>query len=361
MEVVSRGSGDLYHRYRPCKFSEIYGHKSVVSSLKKVALSKNNSSSYLFFGSSGCGKTTAARILAMALNCDNLDAKGDPCAECRSCTSIMSGVNPDVQEINAAEARGIDEIRRIKDSMALSSFASKNKIYILDECHSLTKDAQQSLLKVLEESPRGVFSVLCSTEPKKILPTVSNRCQKFKFDKLPIKEIKGLVNHVFLDVVSDKGPDWFDSAAGGQLDPVLTLVSEKAQGSPRSALVYLQQVLQIDSIEDCTVEGVSKLLDDALEGEAHAIELCRALISKKPWTTLVEVYKDINVPPERVRLTILGYFRAVLLKAETWQKAKMAASVMELFLEPFYDVKPENSLLVALFKTKELLSGNNRR
>jgi DNA polymerase III subunit gamma/tau len=354
MEVVSRGNGDLYHRYRPCKFSEIYGHKSVVKSLSKVALSDNTGNSYLFIGSSGCGKTTAARILAMSLNCPNLSKNGDPCAECRSCLSIMAGVNPDVQEINAAEARGIDEIRRIKDSMALSSLTAKNKVYILDECHSLTKDAQQSLLKVLEESPKGVYIVLCSTEPKKLLPTVTNRCQKFKFDRLSAQEIKGLVTHVFLDSLPE---EWFEKASAGHLDGVLDLVINKAQGSPRAALVYLQQVLQLENIEECTTEGVAKLLDDSTEAEALSIELCRALIQRKPWNELVALFKAINVPPEVVRLTVLGYFRSVLLKANKWHDAKRASEVMECFITPYYEVRPENNLVLSLFKAKEILSG----
>lgn len=357
MEVVSRGSGDLYHRYRPCKFSEIYGHKSVVNSLSKVALSKDTGNSYLFFGASGCGKTTAARILAMALNCNSLDKKGNPCAECSSCMSIMDGVNPDVQEINAAEARGIDEIRRIKDSMALSSFTARNKIYILDECHSLTKDAQQSLLKVLEESPKSVYIILCSTEPKKLLPTVTNRCQKFKFDRLPVAEIRRLVKDAFLGSLD---PEWFERYSTSHIDAILNLIVEKAGGSARSALVYLQQVLQLEELDKCSLEEIGNLLDDANESEALAIELCRALISRKPWSALVEIYKEIVVPPEVVRLTVLGYFRAVLLKANNHRDAKQAASVMECFLTPFYDVRPENSLVVALFKAREVLAPQAR-
>lgn len=362
MVAFSRGSGDIYHRYRPCKLSEVYGHKQVIKSLRQVALSKNIGTSYLFFGASGCGKTTMARILAMSLNCDNLSKKGDPCTQCPSCLSIMGGTNPDVQEINAAEARGIDEIRRIKDSMALSSLSAKNKIYILDECHSLTKDAQQSLLKVLEEAPKGVYIILCSTEPKKLLPTVTNRCQKFKFDLLPLDTVKSLLNDVVSDALSYMSEGWANLVAEGRVDEVVSLVAEKAAGSPRAALVYLQQILQVD-IDHKTfiISDIESLLDEQTSDETQVIEVCRALISRKPWSSIVDIYKGVVVHPEVVRLTVLGYFKAILLKAENHNKAKLAADVMECFITPFYDTKPENSLVLALFKAREILSGHNKR
>ena len=191
--VLPHGTGDLYHKYRPRKFGEIAGHKEVVYSVRQAVLNKEPSQAYLLIGESGTGKTTTARIMALSLNCENRSEEGDPCLECRSCKNILSGSCPDMIEVNAADTRGIGDIRNLCQSMINMPMFLKNKVYILDEAHQLTKEAQSSLLKELEEAPKHVFIILCSTEPKKILNTVKNRCQRFVFNSLRRSELLNLV------------------------------------------------------------------------------------------------------------------------------------------------------------------------
>ena len=343
--VFPRGSGDFYHKYRPRTFDEVVGHSNIIKSLREVPTMDNPPQVFLFSGESGCGKTSCARILALSLNC--LERVGyNPCCKCASCVSILEGANSDIQEINAADARGIDEIRRVKESMSLSPVLLNNKIYILDECHSLTKDAQQSLLKVLEEAPRSVFIILCSTEPSKILPTVRNRCQKYSFDRLPSRELSKLLNQV-----SEIEGLFYSSN-------VIDRVIEESGGSPRASLVYLQQLAQFGG--ELTAEAVDEILASQEQDDKEAIELCRVLIRGSKWKVISDMVKNIIVPPEVVRLTILGYFKACLLGAKSEAEADCFCDVMEGFLKPYYTVRPQNDLVFGVYKAWKILGRRKR-
>lgn len=188
--------GALYRKYRPGKFSEVIGHEAVVTLLRNEIVQNTPSHAYLFSGVRGVGKTTFARLIAKALDCQNrkkIDGKskkgsrmfggvfpGDPCGECDSCVAIDKGIFPDVLEIDAASHRGIDEIRSIKERVAFAPMRGQYKVYIIDEAHMLTREAFNALLKTLEEPPEFVVFILCTTEPGKLPETIISRCQWFE-------------------------------------------------------------------------------------------------------------------------------------------------------------------------------------
>jgi DNA polymerase-3 subunit gamma/tau len=209
-------------------------------------------------------------------------------------------------------------------------------------CHALTKESQQSLLKILEEVPKNVYVILCSTDPNKLLPTVRNRCQKFQFKPLIKNDIVNLLEQVctFEGLVYE--------------DKVLEKISVESKGSPRNALVYLQQVSQADLLN-----SNDKRLDDIIvsinDYDKDAFSLCLSLINLDKWSNIANKIESLEVPPEVIRLTILGFFRSRLLKAADFSDADLYASIMDVIINPFYDIKPENNLVLGIYKIWSLL------
>jgi len=180
----------LYRKYRPQTFSEIVGQEHVVKTLTNAISNGMVSHAYLFSGPRGSGKTTIARLLAKAVNCENRKSGAfEPCNKCNSCLEIMKGRSLDLIEIDAASHRGIDEIRELRDGIQFIPTKSKYKVFIIDESHQLTKEASNALLKTLEEPPSHAIFVLATTEIHKMIPTIISRCQRFDFRKLTIPEI----------------------------------------------------------------------------------------------------------------------------------------------------------------------------
>jgi len=163
----------LYRKYRPQTFSEIIGQEHIVQTLTNAISSGMISHAYLFSGPRGTGKTSIARLLAKAVNCQNRKTgKAEPCNQCPSCTEIMEGRSLDLLEIDAASHRGIDEIRELRDGIKFVPTKSKYKVFIVDESHQLTKEAANALLKTLEEPPSYAIFVLATTEIHKMIPTI---------------------------------------------------------------------------------------------------------------------------------------------------------------------------------------------
>ncbi|MDO8264893.1 MAG: DNA polymerase III subunit gamma/tau [Candidatus Parcubacteria bacterium] len=178
----------LYRKYRPKSFSEIVGQENVVKTLINAIEIGSVSHAYLFTGPRGSGKTSIARILAKAVNCQNRKGS-EPCNSCSSCEEINSGRAIDLIEIDAASNRGVDEMRELRDGIKFSPVKSKYKVFIIDESHQLTKEAANALLKTLEEPPAHAIFILATTELHKMIPTILSRCQRFDFRKLTVKEI----------------------------------------------------------------------------------------------------------------------------------------------------------------------------
>jgi len=288
--------GALHIKHRPKCWDEIVGNESVVSALRLV-LSRpleDMPRSFLFTGPSGCGKTTLARIMKVHLGCSDQD----------------------FYEYNSANVRGIDTIRDIGSSCQYSAFSGGVKMYLLDECHKITLDGQHALLKLLEDTPPHVFFVLCTTEPDKLIPTIRTRCSRF--------DVASLTRHNLLKLLKN-----VCEKEGVQVDPaVLTKIVTSCNGSPRQALVMLDQVIDISDpdlaiqvIRDCTVDDV-KVLD-----------LCRALVGGRvSWSEVAGILKGLDSDPESVRYAVLGYLNAVMLSNPSERIAKAISAFSESYI-----------------------------
>ncbi|MFM8382538.1 MAG: DNA polymerase III subunit gamma/tau [Actinomycetota bacterium] len=216
----------LYRRYRPQRFSEIRGQDHVVKALRSAIANGRESHAYLFSGPRGTGKTSTARILAKALNCDHQD-DGDACGECDSCRSVEQGNSFDVIELDAASNTGVDDIRSVITSAALGS-PGRHKVYIVDEVHMLSKNAAAALLKTLEEPPSHVVFVLATTDPEKVPETIRSRTQHLQFHLLP-------------NDVLDAHVRWVIQDAGLSLDEAaIDAVLREGGGSARDTLSALE-------------------------------------------------------------------------------------------------------------------------
>ncbi|HEY8674990.1 MAG TPA: DNA polymerase III subunit gamma/tau [Candidatus Dormibacteraeota bacterium] len=220
----------LYRRYRPQRFADLVGQEVVAQTLLNEVRSGGLVHGYLFAGVRGTGKTSTARILARAVNCEAL-VDGEPDNTCPACLEILSGAAVDVLEIDAASNRGIDEMRDLRDKVRYLPASLRRKVYIIDEAHMLTTDAWNAFLKTLEEPPPHVLFVLATTEPHKVPETVRSRVQRFDFRRVPVPAIQGL-----LAEVAAKEDEQVDADA-------LLLLATSAQGSLRDALVLLEQAL----------------------------------------------------------------------------------------------------------------------
>ena len=237
---------NLYQKYRPSSFKGLVAQEHVKTTLQNALKKDMLTHAYLFCGPRGTGKTSTARLLAKAINCQNLDAKTyEPCNECDICIQINKGSLVDLVEIDAASNRGVDEIRDLRESVKFAPTQSKNKVYIIDEVHMLTKEAFNALLKTLEEPPKNVYFILATTELHKIPDTIVSRCQRFGFRRINIEDIS---NH--LAYICDEEKVKFEKKA-------LEKVSLRSEGCMRDALSLLDQLI---SFGDVNTENLNQIL-----------------------------------------------------------------------------------------------------
>ncbi len=209
----------LARKWRPRGFDDVVGQEHVVRTLKNAILKDRIAHAFIFSGPRGVGKTSVARILAKALNCER-GASPSPCGECANCREIAAGTSMDVHEIDGASNRGIDEIRELRENVRFSPVSSRFKIYIIDEVHMLTREAFNALLKTLEEPPAHVIFVFATTETHKIPATILSRCQCFDFRRIPLAEIRESLKQIAAAegvTVGDAGLTWIAAAGDGSL------------------------------------------------------------------------------------------------------------------------------------------------
>ena len=238
----------LARKYRSQDFDEVVGQDHIALTLKRAIESGRIAHAFLFCGTRGTGKTSMARILAKALNCEKFDKPTiKPCGKCESCLGIARGDDIDVIEIDAASNTGVDNVRTIIENSAYRPARSRFKVYIIDEVHMLSKQAFNALLKTLEEPPEHVKFILATTEAEKVLPTILSRCQRYDFRNIPTREIAGHLK----SLVKKEGIEAEEDA--------LLLVAKAGAGSMRDSLSLLDRLLSVGE-KRLTVEMIEQLL-----------------------------------------------------------------------------------------------------
>lgn len=290
---------ELYKKHRPTKFADVVGQGDAIRVLNEMGKRRSIPHTLLFTGPSGCGKTTLARIL------------------CR-----MLGVSQnDTQEINASDFNGVQVIRDIRQKMLLSPLKGNARVWIMDEAHQLSAAAQDSFLKMLEDTPKHVYFMLATTDPQKLKNTIKTRATEIKLKLLNDTDMLALLNKV-----ADR--EKFT------LDPTVSeLIIRHAEGSPRKALVLLNQV--------CSLEGVEAQLDaiEAADSRAAGIEIARLIFKKAPWPEVAACLKNCADEPETVRRIIAGYANTIHLSRKGFDK--FSFKVLEIFKDPYFTEAPQ--------------------
>lgn len=285
----------LYHKYRPRKFKHIHGNEETVEALKSmVADPESCPHALLFSGPKGNGKTTMARLVG-----EQLGIKGS-----------------DLRELDTADFRGIDSVREIRKQAQYKALEGSKRMWILDEAHQLTKDAQNALLKIFEDTPEHVYFAICTTDPQNLLGTLKDRCTSFRVEPLSEKEMIRLLVKV---TKAEKQP---------VQKKLIMQVARDSLGHPRAALQILDKAFRIEPKKRL------KFAEQAAAEQNESIELCRALIGHEPWSKVRNILKGLKEQdPESIRRHVLGYAQSVVLNGDN----ETAGAILEEFIHPFYN------------------------
>jgi DNA polymerase-3 subunit gamma/tau len=297
----------LYRKWRPQKFEQVVGQGHIVQTLRNALASDDVAHAYLFAGPRGTGKTTTARLLAKAVNCLSRDSER-PCNQCVICEAINDGRLLDLIEIDAASNRGIDEIRELRTKVNFSPTQTRYKVYILDEAHMLTNEAFNALLKTLEEPPGHVIFVLVTTEFHKLPSTITSRCQRFDFHRVPLADIIGELERI----IELEGVSTSDAGEQAAQRKAVELIARSATGSLRDAISLLDQVITAGG-HRVTLEQVQEALGVARMGAAG--ELVSHLIRGEvgPGLKLINQVINEGADPRQFTAQVVEYLHGLML------------------------------------------------
>lgn len=307
----------LYRKYRPNTFESIVAQDHITKILKNQIQNNKIGHAYIFSGSRGTGKTTAAKVFARAVNCLS-PIDGNPCNECENCLSIINGSTSDVIEMDAASNNSVDNIREIRQEVIYATTSLKYRVYIIDEAHMLTTSAFNALLKTLEEPPEGVIFILATTEQHKILPTIVSRCMRFEFKKIPEAKIVKTLENVLL-----KENKKYDEKS-------IRYIARAAEGGLRDALSILERC--IDESEDVKFEEIQELV-----GAISADILKNIIVS------IIE-YNPVK---------ILSYIEKVINDGKDIRQ--LANELLQEFMNLMIYLSTENQDSYTIFENDELL------
>jgi DNA polymerase-3 subunit gamma/tau len=303
----------LHIEYRPKTFDEVLGNKGAVEGILSVLKDPSkakNPHAFLLSGPSGCGKTTLARLIKDRLGCTDAE----------------------FYELNSANVRGIDDVREVIKNAKFPPLVGNVKVYLFDECHQLTGDAAEALLKVLEDTPKYAYFILCTTAPEKLKITLQNRCTKCKVEPLN-EEMPFLLSRV----LKKEGKTITNA--------VRDKIIEVGDGSPRQALVILEHVIDIPD------EATQLKLVESYTGKTDVREICSMIKKKAGWTELSKKLQYLYEDPESVRAGILGWFGTVLLNSRG-AEAERIEKIMAIF-EPSHFNK-RAGLIVGIYRASLL-------
>lgn len=311
----------LYNDMRPRTLEDVLGNRTTVAAIEALFASCENEdipNAFLLHGSSGTGKTTLARIIANLLGASRL---------CQ-------------YEINAAVTRGIDTIRELIRSASVAPLHGDAKVFILDEAHQLTPQAQNALLKSIEDAPNTTFWILCTTEADGIIPTIRNRCTTLLTSTLRPPEMKELLAQGAEVLCGDDG-EAIDSG-------VIAAITKAAEGCPRRALVILERVAFIAPLEKQLEAVESELFDGVEKG---VIDLCKFLASNKidDWSRCSAIVSSLSDEPERIRIAVVNYFNHYILTARDDKRVEKGATIIMLLSAPLYSATARAVLTSRLF------------
>ena len=325
----------LYRKWRPQGFDSLVGQEAVRTALTNALETGRIAHAYLFAGPRGTGKTSTAKILAKAVNCEH-GPTPNPCNKCQNCVRINDGTSMDVFEIDAASNRGIDEIRDLREKVAFAPVNGRYKVYIIDEVHMLTTEAFNALLKTLEEPPPHVIFILATTEPHKIPATIHSRCQRFDFKRVTDSDIVKRLREVA------------DGSGIAADDDALQLIAVQADGGMRDALSLLDQCgVMAERVSAETVRSVLGIVGrEALRELVKAVGEGNVPKSLELLEALLAGGKDVK----QIITELAEYLRAVLLY-------KASPEYREIYLT---DTKEAIAAMEGLFSTDRLMAAQER-